>query len=62
MSNAFRNIFFAALVVGLAYGAFLYFVRPAEFRRLRGRLMMLGYVYVASVLISAAVRLLGWGT
>lgn len=62
MSNALRTILSALFMVGLVYGAFLYFVRPAEFRRLRGRLMMLGYIYVASVLISAAARLMGWGT
>ncbi len=62
MSNALRTILSALFLVGLVYGAFLYFVRPAEFRRLRGRLLMLGYIYVASVLISAAIRLMGWGT
>lgn len=62
MSNAFRTVLSALFLVGLGYGAFLYFVRPAEFRRLRGRLLLVGYVYVASVLISAGIRLMGWGT
>lgn len=62
MSNAIRTFLSALFVVGLGYGAFLYFFRPVQFRRWRGRLLLVGYVYVASVLISATIRLLGWGT
>ncbi len=62
MSNAIRTILSAVFVVGLGYGAYLYFLRPAQFRRWRGRLMLVGYAYVISILISAAIRLLGWGT
>lgn len=60
MSNAIRTILFAVLVVGVGYGAFLYFIRPAQFRRLRGRLMLVGYIYVASVLIGALMQYMGW--
>ena len=60
MSNAFRTIVSALFLVGLGYGAFLYFVRPAQFRRLRGRLLMIGYIYVASVLIGAVMQAMGW--
>ncbi len=60
MSNAFRTILSALFLVGLGYGAFLYFVRPAQFRRLRGRLLMIGYIYVASVLIGAVMQAMGW--
>ncbi len=60
MSNAIRTILSAIFLAGLIYGAFLYFVRPAEFRRLRGRLLMLGYIYVASVLIGAVMQAMGW--
>lgn len=60
MSNAIRTFFFAVLVVGVGYGTFLYFLRPAQFRRLRGRLMLLGYIYVASVLVGAFMQFMGW--
>jgi len=60
VSNAFRTILSALFLVGLGYGAFLYFVRPAQFRRLRGRLLMIGYIYVASVLIGAVMQAMGW--
>jgi len=60
VSNAFRTILSALFLVGLGYGAFLYFVRPAQFRRLRGRLLMFGYIYVASVLIGAVMQAMGW--
>lgn len=60
MSNAFRTVLSILFLAGLAYGAFLYFVRPAEFRRLRRRLLLIGYLYVASVLIGAFMQLMGW--
>ena len=60
MSNAFRTVLTALFLAGLVYGAFLYFVRPAEFRRHKGRLLMLGYIYVASVLIGAVMQAMGW--
>ena len=60
MSNAFKTVLLALFLVGLVYGAYLYFVRPAEFRRLRGRLLLIGYIYVASVLIGAGMQLMGW--
>lgn len=60
MSNAIRTILLAVLVVGVGYGGFLYFVRPAQFRRLRGRLMLIGYIYVAAVLIGAVMQAMGW--
>ncbi|TAK78859.1 MAG: hypothetical protein EPO16_02975 [Dehalococcoidia bacterium] len=60
MSNAIKTVLSVLFLAGLVYGAFLYFVRPAEFRRLRGRLLILGYIYVASVLIGAVMQLMGW--
>lgn len=60
MSNAIRTVLTALFLVGLVYGAYLYFLRPTEFRRLRGRLLMLGYIYVASVLIGAVMQAMGW--
>jgi len=60
VSNAVRNVLAALLLVGVGYGAFLYFFRPREFQRLRGRLLLLGYIYVASVLIGAAMQVMGW--
>jgi uncharacterized membrane protein YjjB (DUF3815 family) len=49
VSNAIRTVLTAVLVAGVGYGAYLYFLKRADF-------------YVASVLISAAIRLMGWGT
>ncbi len=60
MSNAIRTILSALFVVGLGYGAYLYFLRPAQFRRVRGRLMLIGYIYVASILIGAVFQAMGW--
>lgn len=60
MSNAVRSVFISLLLVGVGYGAFLYFFRPQAFRRLRGRLLLLGYIYVASVLIGALMQAMGW--
>ena len=60
MSNVFKTVLSALFLAGLVYGSFLYFVRPADFRRLRGRLLLVGYIYVAAVLIGAVMQLMGW--
>ncbi|MDA0366563.1 MAG: hypothetical protein O3B31_13555 [Chloroflexi bacterium] len=53
---------FPLLVLGIVFGVYVYFFRPPWFRRLGKRASVVGYAYVAAILISAAFRLaFGWG-
>jgi len=52
---------FVALLLATAFGAYVYFFRPPWVRRLGRRATVVGYAYVAAILISAALRLaFGW--
>ena len=54
---------FPLLVLGIVFGAYAYFFKPAWVRRLGKRASVVAYAYVAAILISAALRLaFGWGT
>jgi hypothetical protein len=47
-------------LLGVVIGAYVYLFRPAWFWRLGRRVRIVGYAYVAAILISAVVRL-RWG-
>ena len=51
------------LLGSLAVGAYMVVMRPRQLRTLGRKARLLGLIYVAAVLISAALNLaFGWGT
>ncbi|MSP22139.1 MAG: hypothetical protein EXR66_03865 [Dehalococcoidia bacterium] len=55
MSTALRLLLYVGLVIAVALMA----VQPTRLRWMSRRLRLVGFVYVATVLISAALRALG---
>lgn len=55
-----HTLLLGALVAAIVMG-YLYLFQPRQYRRLLWRLKVIGFAYVAAVLISAALRLAGWG-
>ncbi len=59
MSTLLRISLLAILVLVI----YVVLLKPQRFRTLGGKIMTVGYAYVAAILISAALRLtFGWGT
>lgn len=59
MSTLLRITLVAALIVAV----YAVLMRPRQLKTIGGKLMTVGYAYVAAILISAALRLaFGWGT
>ncbi|MDP6606240.1 MAG: hypothetical protein QF664_08305 [Dehalococcoidia bacterium] len=52
-----------ALIAGAAFIVFMLLFRPMELRAMGRRVRVIGFAYVAAILIGAALRLLGvYGT
>jgi uncharacterized BrkB/YihY/UPF0761 family membrane protein len=52
-----------AVIAGVIFVGFMLLYRPAELRRAGRRLRLVGFAYVAAILIGATLRLLGvYGT
>lgn len=59
MSTLLRLTLYAALFIAI----YAVVMRPRQLKTIGGKLMTVGYAYVAAILISAALRLtFGWGT
>ena len=59
MSTLLRITLYAALILAV----YAVVMRPRQLKTIGGKLMTVGYAYVAAILISAALRLtFGWGT
>lgn len=58
MSNLLRIL----LISGAIYLAYLVITQPRSIRTLGRKAWLVAWVYVVAILISAAIRLAGWGT
>ncbi|MDA0271242.1 MAG: hypothetical protein O2919_09450 [Chloroflexi bacterium] len=59
MSTLLRLTLLAVLVIAV----YIVVMKPRRIRTIGGKIMTVGYAYVAAILISAFLRLtLGWGT
>ncbi|GMU41949.1 MAG: hypothetical protein AMXMBFR23_28150 [Chloroflexota bacterium] len=59
MSTLLRITLYAALIIAV----YVVVMRPRQLKTVGGKLMTVGYAYVAAILISAFLRLtFGWGT
>lgn len=54
------GFFRIALLAGAAFIVFMVLFRPTELRSIGRRLRVIGFAYVAAILIGAALRLLGF--
>ncbi len=62
MSNAINSVLRLAILAGLVVVVYGFVFRPPALRRLGRKAMLVGYLYVASVIISAILRVrFGWG-
>lgn len=58
MSNLLRIL----LISGAIYLAYLMITRPRSIRALGRKALMVGLIYALAIVISATIRLAGWGT
>lgn len=58
MSNLLRIL----LISGAVYLAYLMITQPRSIRMLGRKALMVGLIYALAIVISAAIRIAGWGT
>jgi hypothetical protein len=58
MSNLLRIVF----ISGAIYLAYLMITQPRSIRMLGRKALTVGLVYALAIVVSAAIRIAGWGT